>query len=57
LKKEKFEDILEALEDDENSTEASTKISDDLMQFYNKVKHLENYSGIQMRLPYEITIN
>ena len=57
LKKEKFEDILEALEDGENSTEASSKISDDLMQFYNKVKHLENYSGIQMRLPYEITIN
>ena len=57
MKKEKFEDILEALEDGENSTEASSKISDDLMQFYNKVKHLENYSGIQMRLPYEITIN
>jgi protease-4 len=51
-------DLLEKLEEEtnSNSTSGSIEIPSALIDYLQKLKSLESYSGIQMRLPYEINI-
>ncbi len=51
-------DLIEKLEEEtnSNSTSGSIEIPSALMDYLQKLKSLESYSGIQMRLPYEINI-
>ena len=49
-------DLIEKLEEETNSTSGSIEIPSALMDYLQKLKSLESYSGIQMRLPYEINI-
>ena len=51
-------DLIEKLEEEtnSNSTSGSIEIPSSLMDYLQKLKSLEYYSGIQMRLPYEINI-
>jgi protease-4 len=51
-------DLLEKLEEEtnSNSTSGSIEIPSALIDYIQKLKSLESYSGIQMRLPYEINI-
>jgi protease-4 len=57
-KSDKWIDLLEQLEDEDTeiAVKQSAQLPKDLMDQYNKLKRIEGYSGIQMRLPYEITI-
>jgi hypothetical protein len=56
------EDVLgELIEELENqkgvtgvSIESSSQLPKELVESYNKLKTLENYTGIQMRMPFEI---
>ena len=51
-------DLIEKLEEEtnSNSTSGSIEIPSALIDYIQKLKSLESYSGIQMRLPYEINI-
>jgi len=56
-KEDKWEAILELLEESENNAQVtSNKIPEVLMENYLKLRRLENYTGIQMRLPFELVI-
>ena len=57
-KSDKWMDILEQLDDEdaEISVEQSAQLPKELMEQYTKLKRIEQYSGMQMRLPYEIVI-
>ena len=54
------EDILgkfiEQLEESEK-VKASSELPKTFVHYYNQLKKLETYQGIQMRMPYDITIN
>lgn len=54
---EPFEMILEKLKEDDMIKGAEVTLSQELIDFYAKLKKLENFSGMQMRLPYELIIN
>jgi protease-4 len=58
VKEDKFEALLEQLsEADEASQEnAQGEIPKALLKYYADLRELENYSGIQMRLPYELIV-
>jgi protease-4 len=56
-KEEPFELILEKLKEDEMIKESEVSVSQELIAFYSKLKKLEKFSGMQMRLPYELIIN
>jgi protease IV len=59
-KSDKWLEIIEQLEDENADTQISfdqsAQLPKELMEQYNKLKRIEQYSGIQMRLPYEIVI-
>ncbi len=57
VEKDPIEEILEQIAEQNNaSIELSqTKIPGELLKYYEKLKVVESYYGIQMRLPYEIT--
>lgn len=59
-KSDKWLEIIEQLEDEDEdaqvSFEQSAQLPKELVEQYNKLKRIEQYSGIQMRLPYEIVI-
>ena len=59
VKEDKLADLLEMIEDSENkaSIKTSTKIPEEFLEYYQKIKSLEKYTGIQMRIPYEISLN
>lgn len=58
VKEDKFGEILEKLEESENiKTSTKAEIPQSLVHYYNQLKKLESYQGMQMRMPYEITIN
>jgi len=58
VKEDKFGEILEQLEESEEiKASATPEIPKSLVHYYNQLKKLESYQGIQMRMPYEITIN
>lgn len=57
LKKEdKWGEIFEMLEDEENSETSiqSQEIPEELIRYYQQLKKIESFTGIQMRLPFEI---
>ena len=58
VKQDKFAEFIEQMEESEEM-EASANVPEipkSLMHYYNQLKELESYQGIQMRMPYEITI-
>jgi protease IV len=58
-KSDKWMEIIEQLEDEDDtqvSFDQSAQLPKELVEHYNKLKRIEQYSGIQMRLPYEIVI-
>lgn len=54
---EPFAMILEKLKEDDMIKGAEVTLSQELIDFYAKLKKLEKFSGMQMRLPYELIIN
>lgn len=58
VKEDKLGELLEQLDNKKNSSVKieSSKLPKELMANYDKLKELESYSGIQMRLPYHIII-
>lgn len=56
VKDNDLRDILDMLKDDEDHTRATTKVSDEVLNYYNEIKNLENKFGIQMRMPFEIKL-
>lgn len=52
-------DLIEEIEEKKNSSisTSSTEIPEELMEYYNQVKEIESFTGIQMRLPFTITID
>ena len=54
---EPFEMILEKLKEDDMIKGAEVTLSQELIDFYAKLKKLEKFNGMQMRLPYELIIN
>ena len=56
LKKEAIQEVLETLADQEEEEANTEIIPQELMNYYKKLKSLENYTGIQARMPYQITI-
>lgn len=58
VKEDKLGEILEQLEESEDiKASATPQIPKSLVKYYNELKKLESYQGMQMRMPYEITIN
>ena len=58
VKEDKLGEILEKLEDSEKiSASSNPQIPQSLVHYYNQLKKLESYQGMQMRMPYEISIN
>lgn len=58
IKQDKFAEFIEQMEESEE-IEASANVPEipaSLMKYYNQLKAIESYQGIQMRMPYEITI-
>ncbi|MEX2484825.1 MAG: signal peptide peptidase SppA [Brumimicrobium sp.] len=53
VEKKPWMEIVEAFEDESETTETSS-MPQDMMKLYERIKSLENYTGIQARLPYEI---
>ena len=56
IKKEPLQEILEALAEEEE-TSSKKGIPEELMEYYNRLRSLENYVGIQARLPYELKLD
>lgn len=55
VKKEPWMEIIEALDQD-NEDSNTDAIPATLLDYYKKVKNIERYTGIQMRLPFEIIV-
>ncbi|MEX1190979.1 MAG: signal peptide peptidase SppA [Brumimicrobium sp.] len=53
VEKKPWMEIVEAFED-ESETTATSSMPQEMMKLYERIKSLENYTGIQARLPYEI---
>ena len=51
VKKEPWMEFLESIEDQESK---QTSLPEDISKLYQRIKSIENYTGIQARLPYEI---
>lgn len=56
IKKEPLQEILEALAEEEE-TSSKKGVPEELMEYYNRLRSLENYVGIQARLPYELKLD
>lgn len=59
-KMDKFLEILEQLEDEEEESAVSiknNKLPKELVEHYERMKKIESYMGIQMRMPFELKIN
>ena len=56
IKKEPLQEILEALAEEEE-TSSKKGIPEELMEYYNRLRSLEKYVGIQARLPYELKLD
>ena len=58
VKEDKLGEFLEKLEESEEiKASASAELPKSFVHYYNQLKKLESYQGIQMRMPYDITIN
>ncbi len=51
VKKEPWMELLESIEEQESK---QTSLPEDISKLYQRIKSIENYTGIQARLPYEI---
>ena len=52
-------ELIEKIEEEttsKNSKASTFELPVEIMNYYNQLKNLESYSGIQMRLPYQIDI-
>lgn len=59
-KMDKFLDLIEQLEEEDEESSINikeTKLPRELVEHYERMKKIESYMGIQMRMPYELTIN
>ena len=56
IKKEPIQELLESLTE-ENQVSVKQGIPEDLLEYYSKLRSLENYVGIQARLPYELKLD
>jgi protease-4 len=56
IKKDPIQEVLEALAEQEE-TSVKGGIPAELMEYYNRLRALENYVGIQARLPYELKLD
>ena len=55
-KNDKWMDILEELEDEESDMIVnSSSLPKELLEQYSRLKQIESYMGMQMRMPFEIT--
>jgi protease-4 len=53
-------ELIEKIEEEttsKNSKASTIELPVEIMNYYNQLKNLESYSGIQMRLPYQIHIH
>lgn len=58
VKEGKFAEIIEQLEESEDiKASATPEIPKTLVHYYNQLKQLESFQGIQMRMPYDIKID
>jgi len=58
VKEDKFAQLLEQLEESEDiKASANAELPKTFVPYYNQLKKLESYQGIQMRMPYDITID
>jgi protease-4 len=59
-KMDKFLEIIEQFEDDEQESLVSVKnnqLPKELLEQYEQIKKIEAYMGVQMRMPFELRIN
>lgn len=55
-KNDKWMDILEELEDEESDLSVNTaSLPKELLEQYSRLKQIESYMGMQMRMPFEIS--
>lgn len=57
VKEDKLGELLEEIENQSNagiSIQSSPQLPKELLKTYDKLKTLENYTGIQMRMPFDI---
>lgn len=59
VKEDKLGEFFEQLEEQENISAKSSApaLPEELVKYYERLKHIESLSGIQMRLPYEVSID
>jgi protease-4 len=57
-KEEKLLELIEELKEDDESgfIKSETKLSEELLTYYNQLRRLETLTGIQMRLPFDISV-
>lgn len=48
--------LLNNIKDSEESVLMTSKLPSELLNYYDKIKKLESYTGIQARMPFEITL-
>jgi protease-4 len=56
IKKEPIQELLESFAE-ENQVSVKQGIPEELLEYYSKLRSLENYVGIQARLPYELKLD
>ena len=56
INKEPIQELLESLTE-ENQVSLKQGIPEELLEYYSKLRSLENYVGIQARLPYELKLD
>ncbi len=57
VKENKFQTLIELINDIEDVDNVNHDISTELLNYYKQLKEIEKRKGIQMRLPYDITFN
>jgi protease-4 len=51
-----FLELIDLLNEESEETSVKSSIPTELLNYYSKLKKIESWSGIQMRLPYEIKL-
>jgi hypothetical protein len=57
---DKFLELIEQLEEEDEESSINikeTKLPRELVEQYERMKKIESYMGIQMRMPFELKIN
>ena len=50
-------ELIDEQKDDESTRIKSQQIAQELLDYYAAIKRIENMSGIQMRLPFEVLMD